>query len=138
MACRRLSKLTMSKPWMWISSGTGRTPGGKLNRLWLPAPIHSPRSCTPTIRHASGRDSASNRWDPTPNRQSLEGAADLPLPAFGPEAQADGIAGFKRLSAAARKGHISIIVPAGEEKHAGRRFASYSQSPQCGLLFMVS
>lgn len=34
----------MSKPWMWISKGTGRTPGGKLNRPCDVAPIHSPTS----------------------------------------------------------------------------------------------
>mmetsp|Transcript_2747 Transcript_2747/g.6037 ORF Transcript_2747/g.6037 Transcript_2747/m.6037 type:complete len:361 (-) Transcript_2747:2165-3247(-) len=44
MACMRASKLLMSKPWMWISSGTGLTPGGKLNSPWLLAPIQSPTS----------------------------------------------------------------------------------------------
>jgi hypothetical protein len=42
--CMRASKLVMSRPWMWISSGTGRTPGAKLKRPWLLAPSHSPRS----------------------------------------------------------------------------------------------
>ena len=28
MACMRASRLITSKPWMWISSGTGRTPAG--------------------------------------------------------------------------------------------------------------
>ncbi len=27
MACMRESRLVMSKPWMWISNGTGLTPG---------------------------------------------------------------------------------------------------------------
>ena len=30
--CMRASRLTMSKPWMWISSGTGRTPAAGRQR----------------------------------------------------------------------------------------------------------
>ena len=39
-----ISKLAISIPWMWISIGTGRTPGGKLKSPCAVAPIHSPRS----------------------------------------------------------------------------------------------
>ena len=44
MALMRASKLAMSTPWMCMSSGTGRTPGGKLKMALAGAPIHSPMS----------------------------------------------------------------------------------------------
>lgn len=51
--CMRASKLWMSKPWMWISKGTGRTPARMLPSNAAPSASFKDHSCTRTRTHTS-------------------------------------------------------------------------------------